>query len=91
MSTICVYGAARQDIEPDFIEKTERLGQMIAQHGHKIIYGAGSTGLMGAVARGMTAAGGFVIGVTPHFMHKFEPIYECDKIIETKPWRNGKP
>ena len=84
MSTICVYGAAREDIDPYFIRKTEELGRLIGSHGYKLIYGAGASGLMGAVARGMAAVGGYIIGVTPHFMHTFEPVYECSKIIETK-------
>ena len=84
MATICVYGAAREQIDPHYIEMTERLGKLIGTHGHKIIYGAGATGLMGAVARGVDSVGGTVIGVTPHFMHKFEPIYGCTKTIETK-------
>lgn len=84
MSTICVYGAAREDIAPNFIKETEELGRLIGSRGYKLIYGAGASGLMGAVARGMTAVGGYIIGVTPHFMHTFEPVYECSKIIETK-------
>lgn len=84
MATICVYGAARDNIDSHFIKETELLGRNIGKNGHKMIYGAGSTGLMGAAARGMSEVGGYIIGVTPHFMHKFEPIYDCTEIIETK-------
>lgn len=84
MSVICVYGAARENIDPIFIKETEKLGRLIGMHGYKMIYGAGASGLMGAAARGMSAVDGYIIGVTPHFMHKFEPVYECTKIIETK-------
>lgn len=72
---ICVYGAARENIDPIFIKETEKLGRMIGMRGHKMIYGAGASGLMGAAARGMSAVDGYIIGVTPHFMHKFEPVY----------------
>ena len=84
MAVICMYGAARETIAPHYISETEKLGRLIASHGHKMIYGAGASGLMGAAARGMTAENGYIIGVTPHFMHKFEPIYNCTEIIETK-------
>ncbi len=84
MACICVYGAASDRINKDYIQSVEHLGQLIAEHNHSIIYGAGASGLMGAVARGMTAAGGHVIGVTPHFMHKFEPVYGCTEIIDTE-------
>lgn len=84
MATICLYGAAREDVDKIYITETEKLGRLIARHGHKMIYGAGATGLMGAAARGMTAEDGWIIGVTPHFMHKFEPVYPCTETIETK-------
>ena len=83
MACICVYGAASDRIQKDFIKTTERLGRLIAEKNHSIIYGAGASGLMGAVARGVVSAGGHVIGVTPHFMHKFEPVFECSEIIDT--------
>ena len=41
------------------------MGQAIARRGMKVIYGAGKTGLMGAVADGALDAGGEVIGVIP--------------------------
>lgn len=37
-----------------------------------VVYGGGSTGLMGAVADGVLAAGGQVEGVLPRFMHDLE-------------------
>lgn len=83
MATICLYGAASNRISDDYIEETEKLGKLLADNGYKMIYGAGASGLMGAAARGMRENGGFIIGVTPHFMHTFEPVYECDETIET--------
>ncbi|MDO4622588.1 MAG: TIGR00730 family Rossman fold protein [Eubacteriales bacterium] len=84
MACICLYGAASDRIQEDYIETVEELGRQIAGHGHSMIYGAGASGLMGAAARGMTEAGGYIIGVTPHFMHEFEPIYECTEVIDTE-------
>ena len=44
------------------------MGVVIAKRGLRIIYGAGCTGLMGALADGALQAGGEVIGVIPnHF------------------------
>ena len=76
MSTICLYGAASDRIDKEYIKDVEELGKEMARRGHKMIYGAGSSGLMGAAARGMDSKNGHIIGVTPHFMHTFEPIYE---------------
>ena len=41
------------------------MGKTLAQAGIRLVYGAGKTGLMGAVADGALAAGGEVIGVVP--------------------------
>ena len=84
MACICVYGAASDRINKGYIESVEHLGRLLAEKEHSIIYGAGASGLMGAVARGMKESGGYVIGVTPHFMHKFEPVFECTEIIDTE-------
>lgn len=85
MATICLYGAASNRIEDRYINAVYDLGTKMAQRGHRMVYGAGATGLMGAAARGMTDAGGYIIGVTPHFLHTMEPVYDkCSEIIDTK-------
>lgn len=84
MATICLYGAASDRISNDYRDDVFALGQEIGTRGHKLIYGAGSTGLMGAAARGMDSVGGHVIGVTPHFMHELEPVHDCTELINTE-------
>ena len=82
---ITLYGAASEKIDRVYKEAVYELGLEMARRGHTMVFGAGSTGLMGAAAEGMVAGGGKVIGVTPHFMHEFEPIYEkCTEQIETE-------
>lgn len=85
MAIICIYGAASDRINTLFTNNVYELGRKMGKRGHGLIYGAGATGLMGAAARGMTDVGGKIIGVTPHFMHEFEPIYDkCTELIDTK-------
>ena len=74
--SICMYGAASEEIDPSFIQGGEELGRMIAMHGHTMVYGGGGTGMMGACARGVTMANGTVTGIIPTFMKDFEDIYE---------------
>ena len=82
---ITLYGAASDRIDRIYIDRVEELGRAMARRGHTMVYGAGSTGLMGAAARGMTAEGGKIVGVTPHFMHKLEPVYDkCTELIQTE-------
>lgn len=45
------------------------MGAAIARRGMAVIYGAGSTGLMGALADGALEAGGEVIGVIPEIFN----------------------
>ena len=82
---ITLYGAASERIDRDYMEDVEALGRVMAKRGHTMVFGAGATGLMGAAARGMHAEGGRIIGITPHFMHKLEPISElCTELIATE-------
>lgn len=90
---ICVYGAASKKIEQKFLDATEQLGYELGKRGHNLVYGAGATGVMGAVARGVKKGGGKVTGVIPSFFReeKIEPIFEdCDKIIYTETMQQRK-
>lgn len=82
---ITLYGSASEKIDRAYIDGVEELGRAMAQRGHTMVFGAGSTGLMGAAARGMYSAGGHIIGVTPHFMHEMEPVSDlCTELIATE-------
>lgn len=77
----CVYGGASDKIADIHKERVETLAGIIAQNGFSLVYGAGSTGCMGAAARGVHNAGGYVMGISPDFISEFEDIYECDNTI----------
>ena len=77
----CVYGGANERIAVAHKEKIELLGKIIADNGYSLVYGAGATGCMGAVARGVRNSGGHVMGVTPTFMSSFEDIFDCDNTV----------
>ena len=84
---ICVFGAASTKTGPEYIEAVEAMGKAMAERGHKLVYGAGAHGLMGAAARGFKAGGGEVTGVIPNFFRdeKIEAIFErCDELIFTE-------
>lgn len=69
---ICVYSGASAQVHPEFLATARALGECLAQAGHSLVYGGGSTGLMGAVANGALAYGGEVIGILPKFMADLE-------------------
>lgn len=74
---ICIYGASSNTIDPIYIEAGEKLGRLMAEAGHTLVYGGGATGLMGAVSRGALEQNGTVIGVSPKF-------FDLDGILEKR-------
>ncbi len=77
----CVYGGANERIDSHHKENVEKLGKLIAENGFSLVYGAGATGCMGAVARGVKQNGGFVMGISPDFISQFEDIFDCDNNV----------
>ncbi len=90
---ICVYGAASPTIDEKYIAETEKMGEILGQRGHSLVFGAGANGLMGAASRGFEKAGAHITGVIPSFFEK-EDIEEicscCDEIITTETMRERK-
>lgn len=76
MNSICVYCGSSDKIHPDFRNAAYQMGTVLAGEGITLVYGAGSTGLMGAVADGALESGGEVIGImpsifnTPQLLHR---------------------
>ena len=66
--SIAVYCASSNKVRASFIAAAERLGELMATKGKRLVYGDGGIGLMAAVARGALNAGGEVVGVIPQFM-----------------------
>ena len=68
IKSIAVYCASSNKVRASFVDAAERLGELIAADGRRLVYGDGGIGLMAAVARGALKAGGEVVGVIPQFM-----------------------
>ena len=66
--TICVFGGAAPGLDPRLRLAAESLGLAIAVTGLKLVYGGGSSGLMGAIARSAAENGGHVIAIVPRFL-----------------------
>jgi len=90
MEAVCVYCGSSDKINRVYIEAARQMGVTIAKRGLRLVYGAGSTGLMGAVADGALEAGGEVIGVmpkifdTPQLAHQGITRYEVVKDLHTR-------
>ncbi len=76
MKTVCVYCGSSDKMGDEYLQAACNMGAVIAGRGFTLAYGAGCTGMMGAVADGALDAGGEVIGViprmfaTPALMHR---------------------
>lgn len=70
LKSICVYSGSSDDIHPVFLKGARNLGIMLAERKIRLVYGAGKTGLMGAVAGGVLFGGGEVTGVVPESLNK---------------------
>lgn len=64
---ITVYCGAAEGTDPEYIERARELGAWMASRGHTLIYGAGNSGMMGAISDALIEGGGEAIGVTPQF------------------------
>jgi len=69
---VCVYAASSARVAPEYHAAARALGESLAQAGCSVVYGGGSTGLMGSLADGALSKGGEVIGILPKFMADLE-------------------
>ena len=82
---ICVFGASSRDLARVYYDEAYALGAELAARGHAIVFGGGSSGLMGAAARGAKSRGGYLVGVAPRFFDEPGILYElCDEMIFTE-------
>jgi len=68
ITSVCVYSASSTKIDQTYFNAATVLGKLLAKKEIRLINGAGSIGLMRAVADASLQAGGKVTGVIPRFM-----------------------
>jgi uncharacterized protein (TIGR00730 family) len=81
---VCVYCGSNPGTDPRFGAATRRFGEILAANRIGLVYGCGSTGLMGTVARAVHDHGGTIVGVIPQFLKAQERMFvDADEIIVT--------
>jgi uncharacterized protein (TIGR00730 family) len=81
---VCVFCGSGPGRNPAYAESARELGQLIAKSGIGLVYGGGSNGLMGEVARSVQASGGRVIGIIPEFLSAKERMFtEANELVVT--------
>jgi uncharacterized protein (TIGR00730 family) len=72
LTSVCVYCGSRPGENPNYESAAQQLGEALADAGLRLVYGGGSVGLMGTVARACLDNGGQVTGVIPKFLEERE-------------------
>jgi uncharacterized protein (TIGR00730 family) len=80
--SICVYCGSSPGRDETYMQAGEALGHAIATHGLRLVYGGGTWGVMGAVARGAASVGGPISGIIPRFLLNREASGEPPDMID---------
>jgi len=68
MDSVCVFCGSAPGSHPSYLALAREFGSLLAARGHRLVYGGGRVGLMGALADAVLAGGGEVIGVIPQLL-----------------------
>lgn len=88
---VCVYCGSSAGTDPAYVAAATRLGEILAEAGIGLVYGGGSAGLMGAIAKAMQARGGEIVGVIPEFLAEKEHLFRgASEIVVTRGMHDRK-
>jgi uncharacterized protein (TIGR00730 family) len=88
---ICVYCGSGLGQNPAYAAAARTLGAQLAESGIGLVYGGGSLGLMGEVARATLDGGGRVTGIIPGFLtEKEKMLRDADDLIITEDMHERK-
>ena len=73
--SICVFCGSADGLAPAYYDAAYKTGRLLAEKGITLVYGAGRTGMMGALAEGALGAGGEVVGVVPNGLESPQLVY----------------
>ena len=91
LRNVCVYCGSSPGHDPSFVAAAQQFGKSLAQNGIGLVYGGGSNGIMGALARSVHEHRGRIIGVIPDFLRQQEHLFErADEVIVTRDMHERK-
>ena len=65
LNNICVYCGSSDKTDAEYLRAAEDMGGALVERGLRLVYGGGSTGMMGALADSVLDNGGEVVGIIP--------------------------
>ncbi|MEZ5899441.1 MAG: TIGR00730 family Rossman fold protein [Hyphomicrobiaceae bacterium] len=82
ISSVCVYCGSGKGLNSAYAIAARKLGKAFADNGIRLVYGGGSLGLMGEVAKAALGAGGKVTGIIPSFLGAREQmLHDVDELV----------
>jgi uncharacterized protein (TIGR00730 family) len=91
IKSICVYCGSGPGADPAFVEAARAFGRILAENGIRLVYGGGSVGLMGELAKSVVDHGGFVTGIIPEFLTGREFMFQrAQEMIVTRDMHERK-
>jgi len=91
LNQVCVYCGSGAGEDPAYAESARILGRALAKARIRLVYGGGSVGLMGIIARAVLDEGGEVIGIIPRFLEKRERVFpDVSELIVTEDMHERK-
>ncbi len=85
IKAVAVYCGSRKGADPKYVAAAYRLGQILAQHHVRLVFGGGSVGLMGAVSDGVADHKGDAIGVITENLVRQEVANNRLPVLEVVP------
>lgn len=91
IQNVCVFCGSGSGHNPVFAKAARTLGQQLAEAGVGLVYGGGSLGLMGAVAKSVLKHKGYVTGIIPSFLsEKEQMLRDVNELIVTEDMHQRK-
>lgn len=91
LAKVCVYCGSGTGTNPVYSDAAVTLGRALAEADIQLVYGGGSIGLMGTLARAVLDAGGSVTGIIPRFLQNRErPVDPLTELIVTEDMHERK-
>ncbi len=88
---ICVYCGSGPGTDPAFVDSARAFGAVLAENGIGLVFGGGSVGMMGTLAKSVLDHGGEVTGIIPEFLVAREhAIRDADNLIVTRDMHERK-
>ncbi|MCK5072271.1 MAG: TIGR00730 family Rossman fold protein [Bacteriovoracaceae bacterium] len=76
MKKLCIFCGSSTNVAQNHLDLGKEVGHLLAEKNIGLVYGAGSTGVMGSLADSVLEKGGKVWGVIPDFMIPWEVCHQ---------------